>query len=636
MSQLNNVSSYINRLSLKNVRKLLAILLSGFAIYTAAFGVQPDFIQTSVHLSLALILVFTLSANKAPSSLKIVYDWSLAVLAFITIGYHFIFYNEVAAREGVLTNTEFWLGIGAIALLLEGTRRIMGWPLVILALIFILYTFFGPYLPELFEHRGYDLERVISQIYLGADGIFGTPLFVSSTFVVLIVIFGALLEISGASGVLMDIATALTGRARGGPAKAAVVGSSLMGMISGTAVANVLTTGTISIPLMKRTGYRPAVAGAIEAVASTGGQLMPPIMGAAAFIMADITETPYTTIALAAIIPSVLYYIAVFFAVHLEAVKMNICPVEDGDLPKIVQTFRHGGHLLLSIVIFILMLAFGYSIMFSSLYAIFGVVLLSFLRKWTRLTPKRLLTALINGAEAVLTVALATGTAGIIIAIISLTGLGLVFSTLIITASDGNLFIALALTMLSSLVLGMGLPTAAAYILVATLTAPALVELGVNLLAAHFFVFYSAMLSAITPPVALAAYAASGIANANPIRIAIIAVKFGLAAFIVPYFFVLNPALLGQGTLTQVGSAFVLAVLAAVAMAAAVQGWFLVELNLIARIAIAAVVFLLFIPDTTSNISGLTVLVLVVIWQVIRRRSIKNNMQNLSEKVDKK
>jgi TRAP transporter 4TM/12TM fusion protein len=636
MSQLNNVSSYINRLSLKNVRKLLAILLSGFAIYTAAFGVQPDFIQTSVHLSLALILVFTLSANKAPSSLKIVYDWSLAVLAFITIGYHFIFYNEVAAREGVLTNTEFWLGIGAIALLLEGTRRIMGWPLVILALIFILYTFFGPYLPELFEHRGYDLERVISQIYLGADGIFGTPLFVSSTFVVLIVIFGALLEISGASGVLMDIATALTGRARGGPAKAAVVGSSLMGMISGTAVANVLTTGTISIPLMKRTGYRPAVAGAIEAVASTGGQLMPPIMGAAAFIMADITETPYTTIALAAIIPSVLYYIAVFFAVHLEAVKMNICPVEDGDLPKIVQTFRHGGHLLLSIVIFILMLAFGYSIMFSSLYAIFGVVLLSFLRKWTRLTPKRLLTALINGAEAVLTVALATGTAGIIIAIISLTGLGLVFSTLIITASDGNLFIALALTMLSSLVLGMGLPTAAAYILVATLTAPALVELGVNLLAAHFFVFYSAMLSAITPPVALAAYAASGIANANPIRIAIIAVKFGLAAFIVPYFFVLNPALLGQGTLTQVGSAFVLAVLAAVAMAAAVQGWFLVKLNLIERIAIAAVVFLLFIPDTTSNISGLTVLVLVVIWQVIRRRSIKNNMQNLSEKVDKK
>ncbi|MGY9000481.1 MAG: TRAP transporter permease, partial [Rhodospirillales bacterium] len=355
-----------------------------------------------------------------------------------------------------------------------------------------------------------------------------------------------------------------------------------------------------------------------------------------AFIMADITETPYTTIALAAIIPSVLYYIAVFFAVHLEAVKMNICPVEDGDLPKIVQTFRHGGHLLLSIVIFILMLAFGYSIMFSSLYAIFGVVLLSFLRKWTRLTPKRLLTALINGAEAVLTVALATGTAGIIIAIISLTGLGLVFSTLIITASDGNLFIALALTMLSSLVLGMGLPTAAAYILVATLTAPALVELGVNLLAAHFFVFYSAMLSAITPPVALAAYAASGIANANPIRIAIIAVKFGLAAFIVPYFFVLNPALLGQGTLTQVGSAFVLAVLAAVAMAAAVQGWFLVKLNLIERIAIAAVVFLLFIPDTTSNISGLTVLVLVVIWQVIRRRSIKNNMQNLSEKVDKK
>ena len=636
MIELNSNLAYIKGLRLKNVRELLAILLSGFAVYTAAFGVQPDFIQTSVHLSLALILVFTLSAKETNSPLKVAYDWSLAVLAFITIGYHFIFYQEVASREGVLTETELWLGIAAVSLLLEGTRRIMGWPLVILALIFIFYTFLGPHLPGLFEHRGYDLERVISQIYLGADGIFGTPLFVSSTFVVLIVIFGALLEISGASGVLMDIATALTGRARGGPAKAAVVGSSLMGMISGTAVANVLTTGTISIPLMKRTGYRPAVAGAIEAVASTGGQLMPPIMGAAAFIMADITETPYTTIALAAIIPSVLYYIAVFFAVHLEAVKMNIRPVEGGELPKIGQTFKKGGHLLLSIVIFILMLTFGYSIMFSSLYAICGVVLLSFLRKWTRLTPKRLLGGLINGAEAVLTVALATGTAGIIIAIISLTGLGLVFSTLIITASAGNLFIALALTMLSSLVLGMGLPTAAAYILVATLTAPALVELGVNLLAAHFFVFYSAMLSAITPPVALAAYAASGLASANPIRIAIIAVKFGLAAFVVPYFFVLNPALLGQGNLTQVGSAFILAVLAAAAMAASVQGWFLVKLYLIERVTLGAVVFLLFIPDITANMSGLAVLILVVIWQIIRRRSIKTNMHNLSKEADKK
>ena len=631
MTERNDIFVYTKELSLKNVRELLAILLSGFAIYTAAFGVQPDFIQTSVHLSLALILVFTLSAKGSPSFLKVSCDWVLAALAFITIGYHFIFYNEVAAREGVLTNTELWLGIGAIALLLEGTRRIMGWPLVILALIFILYTFSGPYLPGLFEHRGYDVERVISQIYLGADGIFGTPLFVSATFVILIVIFGALLEISGASGVLMDIATALTGRARGGPAKAAVVGSSLMGMISGTAVANVLTTGTISIPLMKRTGYRPVVAGAIEAVASTGGQLMPPIMGAAAFIMADITETPYTTIALAAIIPSVLYYIAVFFAVHLEAVKLNIRPVVSSDLPKIVQTFKRGGHLLLSIVIFILMLAFGYSIMFSSMYAIFGVILLSFLRKWTRLTPRRLITALINGAEAVLTVALATGTAGIIIAIISLTGLGLVFSTLIITASAGNLFVALALTMLSSLVLGMGLPTAAAYILVATLTAPALVELGVNLLAAHFFVFYSAMLSAITPPVALAAYAASGIANANPIRIAIIAVKFGLAAFVVPYFFVLNPALLGQGSLTQVGSAFILAVLAAASMAATVQGWFLVKLNLIERVTLAAVVFLLFVPQMTANMSGLSILLLIVIWQIMRRRSIQTNMQNLSK-----
>ena len=614
----------IFKFSPAGLRNLFALGLSGFAIYTAAFGVLPDLIQTSVHLSLSLLLVFTMSAQGASqeaSRLKILSDWVLAAAAMVVIGYHFVFFQEVANREGVLTSAELWLGIGAIILLLEGTRRLMGWPLVILAVIFIGYSFAGPHLPGLLEHRGYDLERVISQIYLGSDGIFGTPLFVSSTFVVLIVIFGALLEESGASGVLMDIATALTGRSRGGPAKAAVVGSSLMGMISGTAVANVLTTGTISIPLMKKTGYRPAVAGAIEAVASTGGQLMPPIMGAAAFIMADITETPYSQIAIAAILPAVLYYVAVFVAVHLEAVKTNIVRLEDDSLPKLLPTFLNGGHLLLSIILFVAMLASGFSIMFSSLYAIIGVAVLSYLRRWTWLTPLRLIRALINGAEAVLTVALATGTAGIIIAVITLTGLGLTFSSLIVTASGGNLFVALALTMLASLVLGMGLPTAAAYILVATLTAPALVEMGVNLLAAHFFVFYSAMLSAITPPVALAAYAAAGMAGANPLRIAFTAVKFGLAAFIVPYFFVFNPALLGRGEPTEIITGAVFAILAAVALAASVQGWLLVRQSIVERIAMGAVAILLFLPDATFNFAGLGVFGLVIAWQLYLRRS---------------
>ena len=617
MTERNDIFFYTKGLGLKNVRELLAILLSGFAIYTAAFGVQPDFIQTSVHLSLALILVFTLSAKGSPSFLKVSCDWVLATLAFITIGYHFIFYNEVAAREGVLTNTELWLGIGAIALLLEGTRRIMGWPLVILALIFILYTFSGPYLPGLFEHRGYDVERVISQIYLGADGIFGTPLFVSATFVILIVIFGALLEISGASGVLMDIAVSMTRNSRGGPPKAAVVGSSLMGMISGTAVANVLTTGTISIPLMRRGGYRPAVAGAVEAVASTGGQLMPPIMGAAAFLMADIMEVPYLDITKAALLPALLFYIAVFASVHLEAVKTGLKPLESIDIPDVAQSLRNSGHVLLSIPVFIGTLISGYSVMYSSLAGIVCLLALSLLRYSSRLNPRQLIAAAVSAAEAILPVALATATAGIIIGVVTLTGMGLKFSSFIVSISGNNLLVALVLTMASSLVLGMGLPTAAAYILVATLTAPALVSMGVDLMAAHMFVFYSAMLSSITPPVALAAFAAAAICREPPMRVAMISVKFGFVAFLLPYFFVLEPRLLGMGDIGETVGVFAMAVVGVLSLACVLQGYAFGKLTTLSRIFIGIAALAVLMPDLKFKLIGIAaILAVLVAWKI--------------------
>ena len=465
--------------------------------------------------------------------------------------------------------------------------------------------FGGNYLWGDISHRGYGLKRVLSQIFLGADGIFGTPLGVSSTFVVLIVILGALLESTGASKVLMDIAVSLTGRSRGGPAKAAVVGSSLMGMISGTAVANVLTTGTISIPLMKRGGYKPRVAAAIEAVASTGGQLMPPIMGAAAFLMADIIETPYTDIAKAAIIPATLFYIAVFAAVHLEAVKNGLQPMEEHELPSAKAALIEGGHVLIAIPAFIGFLMNGYSVMYSSLWSIVILVLLSCLKPSTWLVPSKIISTSKAAAQAVLPVAMATATAGIIIAVVTLTGVGLKFSSLIVTLSGGSLLVALMLTMAASLILGMGLPTAAAYILVATLAAPALINLGVNTLAAHFFVFYSAMLSAITPPVALAAFAAAALSGENPMRIALVAVKYGLVAFLIPYFFVFDPRLLGIGELQTLIMPFISGMIGTLALASSLQGWLLGQTSLLVRILLFIGAMLLIMPGFTSNLIGI-------------------------------
>ena len=598
----------------------VAIALCVFSLYTAIFGVQPDVMQQGVHLSLVLVLVFSMSmlATPNPSLLRCFADLAWAVTGFVVIFYHVAFYEEVSGRWGELTATEFWLGIIAVITLLEATRRAIGPPMAILVIAFVVYAFVGPWMPDLISHRGYSADRVVSQLYLGGGGLFGTPLMVSSTFVILIVIFGAVLEQSGASKALMDIATGATGRTRGGPAKASVVGSSLMGTISGTAVANVLTTGTISIPLMVRNGYRPHVAGAIEAVASTGGQLMPPVMGAAAFIMAEITGIPYLDIALAALIPSLVYYIVLFAVVHLEAVKNEIPILDLADIPSVSGTIRESGHLLLGIPALVIMLVQGYSIMYSSFWAIVVALIACFLRRRSWIKPAQLIRVCMAAGDAIIPVAVACASAGIVIGIITLTGIGLKFSTLIITLSGGHLFPALLLTMLASLILGMGLPTAAAYILVATLVAPALVDMGVSLLAAHLFVFYSAMLSSITPPVAMAAYAAASIANANPLKIAVTASFFGIAAFIIPYAIVVRPALLGEGSFLDVSGAVVSVIAVGIALAATVQGFLLSRLSWLGRIAIGASSLLMLLGGAIEFAVGIALFVAVSSFQWIR------------------
>ena len=618
---------FLNRTNSFNLvetfRRVVAVVLVLFSLYTAFFGVFSDMLQRSFHLGLVVFLIFTAHgalARKTPRFISLAMDITLLLVGVGVLIYHVVFFDEVAGRWGELTEVEFWLGILCIGTLLEATRRSIGLPIVILALIFLAYAFLGPYLPGLLHHRGYSFERVIGHLYLGGGGIFGTPLGVSATFVIMIVIFGAMLERSGAGRVLMDIATGATGRSRGGPAKAAVVGSSLMGMISGTAVANVLTTGTISIPLMKRNGYRPHVAGAVEAVASTGGQLMPPVMGAAAFIMADLTEKPYLDIAAAAVLPAILYYIVLFTVVHLEAVKNGIPTLESHELPKLIPTFLHGGHLLLSLPVFAYMLIDGYSVMYASFWAIVCTFVVSYFKRTTRLTPKKLFASFIDGADAVLPVAAACATAGIIIGVITLTGLGLKFSSLIVAVSGDNLVVALILTLVASLLLGMGLPTAAAYILVSTLVAPALVDLGVDLLAAHLFVFYGAMLSSITPPVAMAAYAAAGLADANPFEIAMTAVRFGIAAFIVPFFFVINPALIGIGEIGAIVTAAITATIGAGAIAIAIQGWLLQRVSIFERIIFFAGGLLLMMPEIGIAALGSTFVVAVSMYQWVQTK----------------
>jgi len=583
---------------------IVSALLVSLTLYTAYFGVFPDGLQRSAHLLLAMALVYigalrALVSADGSSGLNTTLQklWILLVLAggIVTTGHHIVNFDAINDRWGEITDYEIVFAVVLLVTLFDACRRTIGWPIVILAAIFIAYGLFGAYLPDGLAHRGYSLKRITAQLYLGGGGIFGTPLGVSATFVTGVVVLGALLEKTGAGQVLMDFATGLTGRMRGGPAKAAVVGSSLMGMISGTTVANVLTTGPISIPLMRKSGYRKEAAGAIEAVASTGGQLMPPVMGAAAFIMAEFTATSYLTIAKAAFLPAVIFYAVLLAMVHFEAVKRNIPLLRDADSTTDWASIVKRSYLLAPLPVFVSMLLNGYSIMLSSFWAVVASIIVSYFSRGSAQTPRRMVETAVTAAYAVIPVALACAAAGCIIGIITLTGVGLKFSTLVVLLSGGQLPLALMLTMLTCLILGMGLPTAAAYILVATLVAPALVDLGVGLLAAHLFVLYSAMLSSITPPVALAAYAAASISQGNPLKIAVLACQFGMGAFAVPYFFVYDPALLGiDVTWVQVVVSFITAIAGGVSASIAMLGVLAYRLNIIERLgfALAAVLFL--------------------------------------------
>lgn len=607
---------------------IFAIGMSSFHIYTAVFGIFVSVMQRSAHLGFAVVLAFLVVKPHKSFKENIIpwYDYLLALLSSISLGY--IVYNAEKISQRMvyiepLTTVDLIVGGLALVLLVEATRRTIGNALTIILAISIIYAFGGQYLPGVLYHQGFNYNWVIEHLFFTTNGVFGIPLGVSATFIFMFILFGKFLEKSGAGKFFIDLSVATMGKYRGGPAKTAIFASTILGTISGSAVANTVTTGSFTIPLMKKTGYRKEFAGAVEAVASSGGQIVPPIMGASAFIIASYLGVPYTDIALAAIIPALLYYLCLVFQVDFRAMRRGLKGLPSSELPKTKEVLKNGYLFFLPLLLIIYLLVTGSSPMKAGLYAIILVALVATIKASTRLNFYTIKQILTEGATGAIETAIACAAAGIIIGIISLTGIGLKFSSMIISFSGGYLFIALFLTMISSIILGMGLPTVAAYIVQVAITVPALIELGVAPISAHMFIFYFAIISAITPPVALAAFAAAGIAGSDPMRTGLIALRLGIGAFIVPYMFVYGPALLMQGTAGEVTLTAITAIIGIYGVSAGAEGWLKHEMLWWERILITGFALTLVAPGIWTDIIGICGMILIISLHFIRTKNFK-------------
>ncbi len=596
----------------------IALAASLFHLYTAAFGLLSAMYQRGVHWMFMGSLIFLIyPASKSRPKNKIdFWDWILAGMVVVGCLNILLNWEAIAMREGMPVASDIYLGIMMVILVIEAGRRAMGWPLPIVAIIATIYALFGPYFPGVLGHGGFPLEELAPFQYLRTDGIFGVPLGVSASFIFLFVLFGAILSVSGAGQFFIDLSLALTGKSQGGPGKAAVVASGLMGTVSGSSVANAVTTGAFTIPLMKEAGYSATFSGAVVAASSTGGQVMPPVMGAAAFIMAQFLGISYWDIVVAAALPATLYFISIIAMVHFRAGRRGIKSLTDETAPKVGKVLREGWHLLLPIITLVVFLAYGYSAVKAVFWSIVIMIGVSWLGKAQyRMTPKRVLDALISGGMGAVEVAAACACSGLVIGVIGITGVGLAFSSFVISLSGGVLPLALFLTMIGSIILGMGVPTTAQYIITSTLAAPALFQMGVPLMSAHLFCLYFGVLADVTPPVALATYAAAGIARSNAIKTGFTALLTAMAGFLVPYMFVYNNHLLFQGSLLQIAFSFGTALMAIIGLAAAVQGYYFSVLSIFERALLLIVPFLLIVPNLVTDVIALVILVGVFLWQ---------------------
>lgn len=615
-SQLKDVS-WGKRDILSKIITVLAISLGIFQLYTAQFGTLTGIKQRAVHLTVVLVLAFLIRARKKNKILNI----GFAALSAFAGGYIFIVERELSLRVGVVYKIDVVFGVIMIAMLLVATKYLLGWALPIIASVCLLYIAIGKYLPSPLNHRGYSLSRVIGYMFLQSDGIWGSPIATSATVIAIFILFGAFLKHSGATTFITELSLGCFGHVRGGPAKVAIAASCLFGSISGSAVANVAGTGCFTIPLMKKSGYESHFAGAVEAVASSGGQFMPPVMGTAAFMIAEMTGIPYIRIAGAALLPAALYYLALYIQVDLEAVRIGLHGIDKKDLPNAKEVFKRGWYLILPLLVLLfLLIVVKWSAVKAGFWSIIATIAISSVKKETRMTPKKLLKALEEGALGLLEVASACGIAGIVVGTFGLTGLGLKFSNFLVALSGGHLPVLLVLTMLASLILGMGMATLPAYLILAVLVAPALSKMGVGLLAAHLFIFYFGIISAITPPVAVASYTAAGIAECSPSKVGFIAWRLGLSAFLLPYMFVYGPALLMQGTIGEVVLAAITSIIGIAALSMGLEGIGIEKhLNCVQRILLILAAILLVYPGIVTDLLGLGAVVALVGKQALSK-----------------
>lgn len=605
----------------------IAIAFSVFQLYTATFGVLDAQLQRGVHLGFGMALVFLLYPSRKSWSRHKIHplDLVLAVLGAAAPAYIILEYQHLVLRAGMVSDTDLAVGLIGILLVIEATRRVVGLPMVCVVLAFLFYAFAGPYMPGVLAHRGLTVSQLVSHLYFTTEGIFGIPLGVSSTFIFLFILFGAYLESTGLGKFFIDLANAIAGWASGGPAKVAVLSSGLMGTVSGSSVANVVGTGSLTIPMMKKLGYHKDFAGAVEAAASTGGQLMPPVMGAAAFLMAEFVGVPYIDIVKAAVVPALLYFAGVWLGVHFEAKRKDLKGIPRSQLPKIGRLLRERGHLALPLVIIVYLLVSGYTPMRAALVAIVLAIVCSALRKSTRMKPIEIVRGLENGARNVLGVLVACAAAGIIIGVVTKTGVGLKLASGLLDLSGGLLLPTMFFTMITAIILGMGVPTTANYVITSTIAAPALVQMGVPVLAAHMFVFYFGIIADVTPPVALAAYAGAGISGGNPLKTGINASKLAIAAFIIPYIFVLSPVILMiEGSALDLLLSTITALIGMVALSSSLIGFLADHCRLLERLLLAVGGLLMIKPGLLTDVVGIVLFGLVLFLQLKRRRAAQN------------
>lgn len=636
-----DLESNVRKWNNKGIVWFFSILAIGYALFHLyiTFNPLPTLLQRNFHLMFGLAMVFLLYPTfKKQDRTKIpFYDWILFGLSIASCTYLFVVYQDiVTTRGGMASTTDIMMAILTVILVFEAARRVTGWVLPILALLFLMYPFFShqDWLPRMLLTRPFDLADIFGQLYTKTEGLFSTAIGASVQFIFLFILFGAFLAKSGMGQFFNDLALALAGHKQGGPAKVAVISSAFMGSVNGSAVGNVVSTGAFTIPLMKKIGYDKNFSGAVEASSSIGGQILPPIMGASAFIMAETTGISYGTIALSAIIPALLFFLSSIMQVHYRAGRANLRGLPKADLPQVKKVLKEGWHLTIPLITLIIMLFSGVPVSYAAFYTIVVTVIVSWFRKHTRMNVKDILVALETGTRQALSTIIACGVVGIVIGVVNLTGFGATLTSAITSLGAGSLMLTLILTMLASIVLGMGLPSIPAYIITATMAAPALAAFDVPILIAHLFVFYFGIFANITPPVALASFAASGLAGGDPMKTGFISLRLSIAGFIVPFIFVYAPAMLlidptglpanatefPFAAIPDIIVVLISSSVAVIAISAAVEGYIKTHLSVITRLILGIGSLLLIVPELITDIIGYTIIIAIYLLNYIQSK----------------